>query len=136
MKSIFDSNIHLTGKVLDLRLQRQNVVASNLANITTPNYKSQRLEFEADLQAALNRDARGKVTRTDDKHMPSVFDSETFKGDMIKGFKHRIIHGEDNVDLDKEMAVMSKNTLMYNALGTALQKQFEGLTTVITEGAK
>jgi flagellar basal-body rod protein FlgB len=54
----------------------------------------------------------------------------------VKGFKHRIIHGEDNVDLDKEMSVMAKNTLMYNALGTVLQKQFDGLATVITEGAK
>jgi flagellar basal-body rod protein FlgB len=136
MKSLFDTNIHLTGKVLDLRLQRQNVVMSNLANITTPNYKARRLEFEADLQAALNRDARGKITRTDEGHMPSTFAADGFRGDLVKGFKHRIIHGEDNVDLDKEMAVMAKNTLMYNALGTVMQKQFEGLTTVISEGAK
>ncbi|MCK9240721.1 flagellar basal body rod protein FlgB [Desulfocurvus sp.] len=136
MKSLFDSNVHLTGKVLDLRLQRQNVVMSNLANITTPNYKARRLEFEADLQAALNRDARGKITRTDEKHMPTVFAADGFRGDLVKGFKHRIIHGEDNVDLDKEMSVMAKNTLMYNALGTVLQKQFDGLATVITEGAK
>jgi flagellar basal-body rod protein FlgB len=136
MKSLFDTNIHLTGKVLDLRLQRQNVVMSNLANITTPNYKARRLEFEADLQAALNRDARGKITRTDEGHMPSTFAADGFRGDLVKGCKHRIIHGEDNVDLDKEMAVMAKNTLMYNALGTVMQKQFEGLTTVISEGAK
>lgn len=136
MKSIFDPGMQLTGKVLDLRLQRQNVVMSNLANITTPQYKARRLEFEADLQSALNRDARGKMTRTEGEHMPSVFNSEGFNGDLIKGFKHRVIHGEDNVDLDKEMAVMAKNTMMYNALSTVLQKNFEGLSTVINEGGK
>lgn len=136
MKSLFEGHILLTGKVLDMRLARQNVVMSNLANITTPKYKARRLEFEQDLQSALNRDARGKMTRTEGGHMPSVFDAETFGPDLIKGFKHRVIHGEDNVDLDKEMAVMAKNTLMYNALSTVLKKNFEGLNTVISEGAK
>lgn len=136
MKSLFESHILLTGKVLDMRLARQNVVMSNLANITTPKYKARRLEFEQDLQAALNRDARGKMTRTEGDHMPSVFDAEGFGPDLIKGFKHRVIHGEDNVDLDKEMAVMAKNTMMYNALSTVLQKNFDGLNSVISEGAK
>lgn len=136
MKSLFSSSIHLTGKVMDMRLKRQNVVMSNLANITTPKYKARRLEFEADLQSALNRDARGKMTRTEGDHMPSVFDAESFGPDMLKGFKHRVIHGEDNVDLDKEMATMAKNTMMYNALTTVLKKQFDGLKTAISEGAK
>lgn len=136
MKSLFDGNVHLTGRVLDMRLQRQNVVMSNLANITTPKYKAKRLEFEANLQSALNRDARGKMTRTEGGHMPSVFSSDGFQSDLIGGFKHRVISGEDNVDLDKEMATMAKNTMMYNALTTVLKKSFDGLNTTITEGAK
>lgn len=136
MKSLFDSNVHLTAKVMDMRLMRQNVVMSNLANITTEGYKARRLEFESDLQSALNRDAKGKVTRTDDEHVPSVFDSSTFSPDMLKGFKHRVIHGQDNVDLDKEMATMAKNTMMYNALTTVLKKSFSGINTVISEGSK
>lgn len=136
MKSLFDSHIQLSGKVLDMRLQRQNVVMSNMANITTPEYKARRLEFEQDLQAALNRDARGKMTRTGSGHLPSVFNAEGFNSSLVQGFKHRIIPGEDNVDLDKEMAVMSKNTMMYNALSTVLKKNFDGLSAVIGEGAK
>ena len=136
MKSLFESHIQLTGKVLDMRLMRQNVVMSNLSNIKTPNYKSRRLEFEADLQAALSLDAKGKMTRTSDNHLPAVFSPDGFGPDMIKGFKHRIIHGEDNVDLDKEMAVMAKNSLMYNALTTVLKHDFDGLSKTIQEGGR
>ncbi|WP_462326401.1 flagellar basal body rod protein FlgB [Desulfobaculum sp.] len=136
MKSLFGSHLNLTGKVLDMRLMRQNVVMSNLANLTTPNYKARRLEFEEDLQAALDLDAKGKVTKTKKDHIPHVFDANSFGPDLVKKLKHRVIHGEDNVDLDKEMAVMAKNTLMYNALTTVMKKNFAGLNKVISEGGR
>lgn len=136
MKSLFGSHIGLSEKVLDMRLMRQNVVMSNLANLTTPNYKARRLEFEKDLQAALDLDAKGKLTRTEGDHVPHVFEAQSFGPELVKNLKHRVIHGEDNVDLDKEMSVMAKNTLMYNALSTVVKKNFEGLNKVINEGGR
>ncbi|NJB69234.1 flagellar basal-body rod protein FlgB [Desulfobaculum xiamenense] len=136
MKSLFGSHINLTAKVLDMRLMRQNVVMSNLSNITTPNYKVQRLEFEKDLQAALDLDARGKMTRTQADHIPHVFEAGQFGPDLASNLKHRVIHGEDNVDLDKEMSIMAKNSLAYNALTTVIKKNFEGMTNIISEGGR
>ena len=46
MKSMFNAQIDLISKVMDMQLQRQNVIASNLANMETPNYKPRELEFE------------------------------------------------------------------------------------------
>ena len=46
MKTLFSSQIGLVGRVLDMQLQRQNVITGNLANIETPNYKPRELEFE------------------------------------------------------------------------------------------
>ncbi len=136
MKSLFGRHIHLQAKVLDMRLERQNVVAGNLANIKTPGYKARRLEFEEDLQAALGLDARGKMARTNPKHLPAVFDARTFSADFIKSLRPRVVQGEDAVDLDKEMTAMAKNTLLYNTVVTTLQKSFEGLKTIITEGGR
>ncbi|TVR00447.1 MAG: flagellar basal body rod protein FlgB [Desulfovibrionales bacterium] len=136
MKGLFGAHIHLQGKVLDMRLERQNVVAGNLANIKTPGYKARRLEFEEDLQRALGLDARGKMTRTASGHLPAKFDVNTFSADFIKDLKPRVVQGEDAVDLDKEMTTMAKNTLLYNTLITTLQRNFEGLKTVITEGGR
>ena len=136
MKVMFEHHLALTEKVMDMQLMRQNVVASNLSNLTTPNYKARRLEFEDNLQSALNLDARGKMTRSEEGHIPAAFHPETFGPDMEKDMPYRVIHGDDNVDLDKEMAVMAKNTMRYNALTTVLKKGFDGLREVIADGGR
>jgi len=40
------------------------------------------------------------------------------------------------VDLDKEMATMAKNTLMYNAITDIIAKQFSGIQTTIQDGSR
>ncbi len=136
MKSLFDSDIGLLGRVLDMQLQRQNIVASNMANLKTPGYKALKLSFEDELQAALGLDAKGKMTLTDQQHMPMAFDAQGFGPEWHKAFKPRVIHGEDRVDLDKEMATMAKTSLHYSALSSVIRHKFEGLKQIITEGQK
>lgn len=136
MKGLFGRHIHLTAKVMDLRLQRQNVVSGNLANLNTPEYKTRRLEFEDRLQKALNQDATGKMTRTDNGHMPSSFSVDGFKGEGLSEFRARHVYGEDSVDLDKEISVMTSNGMMYNTLATVIKKNFSGMQRVIQDGSK
>lgn len=136
MKGLFGSHIHLTAKVMDLRLERQNLVMGNITNVNTPDYKARRLEFEDKLQSALNQDARGKMTRTDNSHMPVVFNADGFQGDGIKDFQPRHVYGSDSVDLDKEMTEMTKNGMMYNALASVIKKNFQGMQKVIMAGQK
>lgn len=134
MKSLFPTHLQLSSKVMDMRLQRQNVVMSNLANVRTPGYKALRLEFEEDLQAALGRDAKGKMSRTEGDHLPAKFSPEGFGPDFHHTFQPHVVHGDDSVDLDKEVGIMSKNSMMYNALATVVKKGFEGMTKIIQEG--
>jgi flagellar basal-body rod protein FlgB len=134
MKSLFSSHIEVTAKVMDMRLKRQNVVMSNMANIGTPNYKVRTLEFEQQLQNALGLGMNGRVTRTSGQHMPSTFDPKNFGPEWTKEFKPRLVHGEDNVDLDKEMAKMAKNNMLYNTLAQVIKGNFMGLKKIITEG--
>jgi flagellar basal-body rod protein FlgB len=136
MKGLFERPIDVVEKVMDLRLERQNVVMSNIANVSTPKYKARKLAFEEDLQAAMNLDAKGKMVRTDPRHMPFAFDVNGFEGKGITEFKPRLVYGEDVVDLDKEMAAMAKNSMMYNALSDIEAKNFTGLQSVIQEGGK
>ncbi len=136
MSGLFDSSIALTGKVLDLRLQRQNLVASNLANVNTPGYKAKTLEFEDSLQKAIGKDARGKMTKTSKMHVPANFDPTSFKGRTLSDFEPRVVHGENAVDIDSEMVTMTKNTLAYNALTQVITKSFKGMEKVIQAGAR
>jgi flagellar basal-body rod protein FlgB len=136
MKTMFSQNIGLLEKVMDLHLDRQNVVMTNLANQDVASFKARQFDFEKELQSALNIDARGKVTRTDAGHMPSVFSANGFQGDLTMGWKPRVTQGLDSVNMEKEMSIMAKNTLMYNALTDITKKDFEGLQKVITDGGK
>lgn len=136
MKSLFESHAQISAKVMDMQLKRQNVVMSNMANLKTPGYQVRRVEFEEDLQKALNIDGRGKMTRTGKGHMPATFDPNSFDASWEKKMQPRVVHGEDRVDMDKEMAVMAKNTMRYNTLATVLKSNFEGLKTVISSGEK
>lgn len=136
MKSLYEPHVNLVGKVMDMQLQRQNVVMSNIANVRTPGYKPRELEFEKQLQAALGLDAKGRMTRTEQSHMPSEFSPDGFNADWEKAAKPRIIHGEDRVNLDKEMAKMAKNSLHYSALTTVIRGNLEGVKNIIQEGQK
>lgn len=136
MKSLFEDHLNLVGKVMDMQLERQNVVMSNIANINTPRYKPMELEFEKELQSALGLDAKGKLSRTHDRHIPSTFSAENFNSKWHKEIKPRTVHGEDRVNLDKEMVKLGKNQLQYSTLATVIRSNFEGLKTIINEGQK
>lgn len=136
MKTLYESHMDLSAKVMDMQLKRQNVVMSNLANLKTPGYKAMNLEFEEDLQKALNLDSQGKMTRTAGSHMPAVFNPDNFGPEWEKTFKPRVVHGEDQVDIDQEMSKMAKNQMRYNTLATVLKGNFAGLEKTISEGQK
>lgn len=136
MKSIVEPHVRLMGNVMNMQLQRQNVIMGNIANVNTPQYKPRELRFEEELQSALNLDAKGKVTRTEAGHMPAAFDPDSFGPEWSKQFTPRVVHGEDRVNLDKEMVKMAKNNLQYTALSQITKSSFEGIKNIIQEGSK
>ena len=134
MKTMFPEYLGLAGKVMDMQLQRQNVIMSNVTNVKTPGYRPMELKFEEELQQALQ--LNGKMTRTHEAHMPASFDPNTFSSTFGHEIKPRTVHGEDRVDLDKEMARVAKNNLQYTALSQVVAKGYEGLISIIQEGGK
>lgn len=133
MKTMFSRQMDLVGSVMDMQLKRQNIIHSNLANMETPNYKPRELAFEQELQSALGLDMRGRMSTTSSAHMPAAFNPDNFGPEWTKQFKPRQIHGEDRVNIDKEMAKHAKNQLHYNALSQVMAKQFEGIASIIQD---
>ncbi|MFO8031593.1 MAG: flagellar basal body rod protein FlgB [Desulfohalobiaceae bacterium] len=136
MKSVFPDYIQVASQGLDLRLERQNVVAGNLANISNPEYQPRRLDFEEEMQAALEIQDQGSVSKTSPAHMPAGFEPDGVQGSLSKEPRIRVIQGQDGADLDQEMAIQNKNTLQYNTLALVLQKSFSGLQDVISKGGQ
>jgi flagellar basal-body rod protein FlgB len=102
---------------LNLRAYRQQMIASNIANADTPNYKAKDIDFRAALQGALSkRPAPDQLATTSAQHMkpggaaadlpikyrsadqPSV-DGNTVNMDVERGeFINNAIHYEANVE--------------------------------------
>lgn len=136
MKSIFSSELGYVAKAMDLRLIRQNVVAGNLANVENPSYKARRFNFEQALQRSLQADEHSGLTLTSEKHLPAPGSLDSVSGELGKENEVRVVQGEDSVDLDKEMAIQAKNTMLYNVLAAVLQKDFSMIGEVISRGGE
>ena len=136
MKGLDQEHMQIVSSVMDMQLQRQNVIMGNIANVNTPKYKPLELNFEKELQKALNLDVKGKLSSTSDAHIPTAFNVNTFGADWRRDVNPRQVHGEDRVNIDTEMTRMAKNTLQYNTLSQVTASGYQGLKSIISEGGK
>jgi len=111
-------NIEMLGKLLDVGNLRQKVIAHNIANVNTPGFRKSEVEFESTFQAELARRGVGAAGKVD----ASVV-SSTDKAVRSDG---------NNVDIDRELGLLSKNALLYKTYATILSKKFGMMGAAIT----
>jgi len=112
---------------------RHEVIADNLANVNTPNFKRSQVVFEELLAKEIYGEESGKLplVRTHDKHLPvGKFDPAQARVERDDTTSMRV--DNNNVDVDMEMASMAKNQLYYNALARQLGGHITKLRSVIT----
>ena len=124
MQSLFGGTINLLSNMLDFRAERHKVIVSNIANIDTPAYKPTDLVFEKTLKEAMVEGIQGQMTRTHSKHLNPV---------QEKGSNYRIVSSGETVGIDRAMADLAENNLMYNLTAELLLRKFNGLNTVLKE---
>ena len=121
---------------LDRRASRQNLLASNLANIDTPEYVAKDLEFEGALrEAAEASDADGlALARTEDGHMGGPGSSFTIQNDEVVERADTIDTLDGNgVDLDKELVRYTDNAIKYTGGAEMLRRRYGILQAVLSE---
>jgi flagellar basal-body rod protein FlgB len=64
MQSVLDSYLGIHSQALALEAQRTDVLAANLANVDTPNYKARDMDFKAALAAASGQSDGAALTLT------------------------------------------------------------------------
>lgn len=136
-QGIFSGTISTVEKVLDLRSLKHNLIVSNIANVDTPRYKGFDMIIEEEIGKATGTNNSVNLTRTKDGHLPG---RKISVGNPESKFVDKLplsVRGDGNtVDIDKAMADMAENNLMYNALAQILSKKFTGLKTAIQEGRR
>jgi flagellar basal-body rod protein FlgB len=112
---------------LNARATRQDLIASNLANVDTPFYRSKDIHFEQMLSEAAHKEFnRDKIKElslasTSKMHLQPK-DRGAEKPVLFYRDGHMARNDGNTVDLDVETSELSKNGVMYNALTTARSK--------------
>ena len=114
-------------KAMDYRSLRQDLIASNLANVATPFYRPQDIAFEEYLTKEANRIFKNEpkktlpLAQTNTRHLPPI-DYSKNRPTIYWRDGHLARNDGNSVDLDVETSEMGKNSVMYNALVNASKK--------------
>ena len=106
---------------------RQDLISSNIANVDTPFYRPKDISFEQYLARESNKVFKKHVDRelpmlkTSPLHIDGKR-SDLDRADMFIRDGHLARNDGNSVDLDVETSEMGKNSVMYQALTSALRK--------------
>ncbi|MDO8961837.1 MAG: flagellar basal body rod protein FlgB [Methylophilus sp.] len=138
MLNKLDAALSFHQNALRVRSQRQEVIAANIANADTPNYKARDIDFKSAMQQALGQSAQTSgstangMSRTSDMHInSSTGSSATGAGEPL--FRP-IIQGSvdgNSVDMDVERNQFVDNGLRYEASLNMINGQIKKMLTAI-----
>ncbi len=131
-----DKTPKLLKKSLDLHLQKNSVISSNIANADTPGYKAVDLKFNEQLQSAIGTGNQIKMKATQKKH----FTADVKQIDKVKpnvSEESDPARPDGNiVKIAKEMSKLVETQLMYNSIVQAMTKRGGILRYAIEEGKR
>ncbi len=133
MLSKIDQDIGFIQSALNVRALRQEVLASNLANSDTPNYKARDIDFQTALTAA--KGALGgslALTRTDAGHIAASGSGSALGNGAIK-YRAAIQPSLDGntVDPDIERAAFAENAMHYQFLLERARSTFQRMSAAL-----
>ena len=122
----FDNALGIHADALRVRSQRAEMLATNLANVDTPNFKAKDIDFREALKAA-NAGQSGNLNTTHQKHFAvsgngadnSQVQYRTSVQDSLDG---------NTVDEQIEQAQFMQNAVQYQASLEFLGGKFQSLT--------
>jgi flagellar basal-body rod protein FlgB len=130
-----DSYLGVSPKALQVYGQRTGVLANNIANADTPNFKAQDVDFRSVLGATSGASTTQQplaLSGTNTAHLHTA----SAGSDATSGMKYRVplapsLDG-NTVDVQQEQAAFADNTVRYQAALTFLSDKFKSLMTAIT----
>ncbi|MFZ9994929.1 MAG: flagellar basal body rod protein FlgB [Steroidobacteraceae bacterium] len=132
-----DAHFALHAQALQLSAKRAEVLARNIANAETPNYKAQDLDFRLALDTALRGSPSpsgqsANLLTTQASHLPGV--PAAMGGPWRLQDRTDVLPSLDGntVDIQREQAAFAQNAVRYQASLNFISSQMRGLMTAIT----
>jgi flagellar basal-body rod protein FlgB len=128
-----NSMLNLADKAMGLAVRRQALVASNLANLDTPGYRTQDLDFGQALKSALGQ-TEGQslpMARTSAMHMAGTADSCVSITHPGRPTSER--NDGNDVSLDRESMLLARTQSNYQVAAVLAQGEVKKLKQAISE---
>lgn len=117
--------INVLQQATDASWLRNTIISNNIANVDTPNYKRQDVQFETYLIEQLaGGDSRDSYVNNMDLSTlePTIYTDNSNLSYRLDG---------NNVDIDTENAELAKNQIKYSVMTDAISQEFARLRTAI-----
>lgn len=129
--SKLDQEFGFETQALKLRGYRQQLLASNVANADTPNYKAVDIDFAQELKRRMsNQPGDIKMAATDPHHLALASGNPYDAKVLYRASSPPNIDG-NTVSMDVERAQFAENALHYEITLRVLSGQFKTLMTAI-----
>lgn len=130
MSISFEKALGIHETALRVRGQRASVLANNLANVDTPNYKARDLDFKEILAQKSGSGRHFAVQATNQRHIGGAA-MGLEDPNMLYRVPHQPSIDGNTVEDQIEHAEYMKNALAFQASFTFLNSKFKGLTSAI-----
>lgn len=119
--------VNVLDKAADASWKREALISNNIANVDTPGYKRQDLDFQSALKLELARSNHDSLDSRIGQMDLTKLNPMTFT-DMA-GYSYRL--DGNNVDIDTENVELASEQIRYQAVTTSISQEFSRMKTVI-----
>ena len=113
---------------LDGLSRQQEVLGQNIANVDTPEYKAQAVDFQSSLKLAMGK---SKVMPLSTTHIGHIALSDGLLGYQTEFRQGGSVRADgNNVDIDVEMEQMTETNIQYQALTQMISRKYQGIKNI------
>lgn len=132
----FGRQLDILQRSMDTSLLRQNVIANNIANANTPNFKRSDVNFESRLSYALESEARQprfQEALTNERHIAfhERLDYRDVRPRRVLDFATTAKNNGNNVDIEVESMDLLNNQLAYQMMTRSVADAFARINLVL-----
>ena len=125
-----DAALRFNREALNLRAQRQEVLAANIAHADTPNYKARDFDFASRLTQAVEQGRASQsvqMAATSPRHIPADAPSSMPERDLLYRVPNQASIDGNTVEMDAERINFADNALRYEANLTVVSAKIKSL---------
>lgn len=128
----FQSALGIHEKALHVRAARAEVLANNLVNADTPNYKARDIDFRSALSKATDQSSQStRILATNSRHLGAGNTANLYEPELMYRNPLQPSLDGNTVEEQVEMSRFAKNSMDFQASFQLLNSKFKGLSRAI-----